>query len=262
MCNWDDGMKLACSFFLRDESKNYVSDSFNGSTLSSQWHKGYPWWSDHHNHSAVHRDKNVVVGSGRVLLKAEKVDGDDWITNSSGQTGYNDSINGGKWKKYCATTGVISVNSKHYNKGSYIEGSFKQPNSPRGYWTAFWLNHDGSWPPETDMFEYLSSHGTNTWYTATHGGGNEGAGWMYHSSVGNMRTQWNTFSIDWGWDYIDMYVNGNLYFSRRGTSDVSYQKDMFLIINTGIGAWESEPDSTTVWNTGLECQWIRSYQYY
>ncbi len=260
--NWDDGMKLACSFFLRDESKNYVSDSFNGSTLSSQWHKGYPWWSDHHNHSAVHRDKNVVVGSGRVLLKAEKVDGDDWITNSSGQTGYNDSINGGKWKKYCATTGVISVNSKHYNKGSYIEGSFKQPNSPRGYWTAFWLNHDGSWPPETDMFEYLSSHGTNTWYTATHGGGNEGAGWMYHSSVGNMRTQWNTFSIDWGWDYIDMYVNGNLYFSRRGTSDVSYQKDMFLIINTGIGAWESEPDSTTVWNTGLECQWIRSYQYY
>lgn len=259
--NPSDGEKMASSFYLRDESKHYVSDSFNGNSLSGQWHKGYPWYANYHNHSAVHRDENVVVGGGRVLLKATKVADNDWITNSKGQTGYNDSINGNKWKKYCAWTGVISVNNKVYNKGSYIEGSFKQPNSPRGYWTAFWLNGRDSWPPETDMFEYLSSMGTNTWYTATHGG-SEGAGWQYSGSVGNMRTQWNTFSIDWGYNYIDMYVNGNLYFSRRGTSDVGVQKNMYLIINTGIGAWESEPNGSTVWNTGLECQWLRSYQYY
>ncbi|MCH5187801.1 MAG: DNRLRE domain-containing protein [Oscillospiraceae bacterium] len=255
------GEALASSFYLRDESKQYVSDSFNGSSLSGQWYKGYPWYSNYHNHSAVHRNENVVVSGGQVTLKATPVASNDWIKNSSGATGYSDSINGGKWKKYCAYTGVISVNSKVYNKGSYIEGSFKQPNSPVGYWTAFWLNGRDSWPPETDMFEYLSSKGTNTWYTATHGG-QENAGWMYNGSVGNMRTQWNTFTIDWGYNYIDMYVNGNLYFSRRGTSDVDKQKNMQLILNTGIGAWETEPNSSTVWNTGLQCQWIRSYQYY
>ena len=257
----DSGVNKACTFHLRNEANNYVSDSFYGSSLSGQWYKGYPWYSNYHNHSAIHRNENVVVGGGRVLLKATKVGSNEWIKNSSGQTGYNDSINGGQWKKYCAYTGVISVNSKVYNKGSYIEGSFKQPNSPRGYWTAFWLNGRDSWPPETDMFEYLSSHGTSTWYTATHGG-SEGAGWMSDSSVGNMRTQYNTFAIDWGYNYIKMYVNGNLYFDRDNTSDVAQQKNMYLILNTGIGAWESEPDGTTVWDQGLECQWIRSYQYY
>lgn len=256
--NTGSGIRKACTFHLRNEANSYVSDSFNGSTLSSQWYKGYPWYANYHNHSAVHRDSNVVVSGGRVLLKATKRGDNEWIKNSSGQTGYSDSINGGTWKRYVAWTGVISINSKVYNKGSYIEGSFKQPNSPRGYWTAFWLNGRDSWPPETDMFEYLSSKGTSTWYTATHGG-TEGAGWQTSSAVGNLRTQYHTFAIDWGYNYMTMYVNGSAYFKAP---DTSYQKNMYLILNTGIGAWESEPDSTTVWNTGLECEYIRSYQYY
>lgn len=256
--NIGKGTKEACSFHLRSEATNYVSDSFDGNSISSQWYKGYPWYANYHNHSAVARDQNIVVSGGRVLLRADKVNSNTWIKNSSGQTGYNDSINGGTWKKYSAWTGVISINSKVFNKGSYIEGSFKQPNSPRGYWTAFWLNGRDSWPPETDMFEYLSSKGTSTWYTATHGG-NEGAGWMTSSAVGNLRTQYHTFTIDWGYNYMKMYVNGSLYFEAP---DTSQQKNMYLILNTGIGAWESEPNDTTVWGEGLECQWIRSYQYY
>ncbi len=256
--NPEGGNKKYCTFHLRDESAAYVSDSFSGTSISSQWYKGYPWYANYHNHSAVARDENIVVSGGRVLLEATKVASDNWIKNSSGSTGYNDSINNNKWKKYCAYTGVISINSKVYNKGSYIEGSFKQPNSPRGYWTAFWLNGRDSWPPETDMFEYLSSKGTSTWYTATHGG-TEGAGWQTSSAVGNLRTTYHTFTIDWGYNYMKMYVNGSLYFTAP---DTSYQKNMYLILNTGIGAWESEPDSTTVWGEGLECKYIRSYQYY
>lgn len=253
-----EGIRKACTFHLRNEANNYVSDSFDGNSLSGQWYKGYPWYSNYHNHSAVHRDSNVVVSGGRVLLKATRRGSNEWIKNSAGATGYSDSINGGTWKRYEAWTGVISVNSKVYNKGSYIEGSFKQPNSPVGYWTAFWLNGRDSWPPETDMFEYLSSKGTSTWYTATHGG-NEGAGWQYSSAVGNLRTQYHTFAIDWGYNYMKMYVNGKLYFTAP---DTSAQKNMYLILNTGIGAWETEPNSSTVWNTGLECEYIRSYQYY
>lgn len=253
-----DGIRKACTFHLRNEANNYVSDSFDGNSLSSQWYKGYPWYSNYHNHSAVHRDSNVVVNGGKVLLKATKRGSNEWIKNSAGATGYSDSINGGTWKRYVAWTGVISVNNKVYNKGSYIEGSFKQPNSPVGYWTAFWLNGRDSWPPETDMFEYLSSKGTSTWYTATHGG-SEGAGWQTNSAVGNLRTQYHTFAIDWGYNYMKMYVNGSLYFTAP---DTSAQKNMYLILNTGIGAWETEPNSSTVWNTGMECEYIRSYQYY
>ncbi len=253
-----DGIKKACSFHLRSEASSYVSDSFDGTSISSQWQKGYPWYTNYHNHSAVHRDSNVVVSGGRVLLKATKRGDNEWIKNSAGQTGYSDSINNNTWKRYVAWTGVISINKKVFNKGSYIEGSFKQPNSPRGYWTAFWLNGRDSWPPETDMFEYLSSKGTSTWYTATHGG-TEGAGWQTNSAVGNLRTQYHTFAIDWGYNYMKMYVNGSLYFEAP---DTSYQKNMYLILNTGIGAWESEPDSTTKWGEGLECKWIRGFQYY
>ncbi|MDO4562847.1 MAG: DNRLRE domain-containing protein [Clostridia bacterium] len=252
--NYSSSTFKACSFFIRDESVSYVSDSFRGTSISSQWYKGYPWYTNYHNHSGVANDSNIVVENGNVSLIATDQRG-KWIKNSKGSTGYQDTINN-VWRYYKAYVGVISINSKVYNRGSYLEGSFKQPNSPRGYWTAFWINGRDSWPPETDIFEFLSSKGGYTWYTATHGG-TEGAGWEYTSN--DLRTTWNTFTLDWGYDYMKMYINGSLYFTAP---DTSYQKNMYLILNTGMGAWESEPDDTTVWNTGLQLQWFRSYQYY
>ena len=66
--------------------------------------------------------------------------------------------------------------------------------------------------------------------------------------------------MDWGYDYIKFYLNGNLYASTQNDTSLAFQKNMRLIINTGIGGWENEPDDTMVWD-GLRCQFIRSFQY-
>ena len=68
--------------------------------------------------------------------------------------------------------------------------------------------------------------------------------------------------MDWGYDYIKFYLNGSLYASTQGSdTSLAFQKNMRLILNTGIGGWENEPDSTMVWDDGLRCQYIRSFQY-
>ncbi len=42
---------------------------------------------------------------------------------------------------------------------------------------------------------------------------------------------------------------------------IDFQKNMRLIINTGVGGWEAEPDNSMVWDDGLRAKWVRSFQY-
>ena len=143
-----------------------------------------------------------------------------------------------------------------------MEGTFKQPNCGYGYWTAFWLSGANEWPPETDIFEYLSSSGSagaHGWYTNMHMSTSSSQGNWYWGS--NLRTQYHRYSLDWGYDYMDMYYDGQLY--ARYTGDIVNKQNSsggcVLVINTGIGGWESSLPSE--YGIGMSMQWFKSWQY-
>ena len=257
-------------FYLRSEAVNYVSDNFKGNALNGQWWTNLPWkdnnpTNDSYNFTALIDHRNVIVENGELLLKATKIDGGDWVQDKSGETGiqYNNQYGKNKWYKWAGRVGVVSIQNKVYNKECLIEGSFKQPDSPIGYWNAFWLAGRDSWPPEIDIFEFLSSkYGHTSWNSNIHGQGDKNNLFGTSSSNGvNLTSGYHTFTMDWGYNYLRLYVDGRLFQHAENHSTLDYQKYMRLILNTGVGGWENEPDGNMKWNDGLRCQWIRSFQY-
>ncbi len=273
---WKRHSRERTVFYQRNEATaSRVSDSFKGTSLDkSKWLAQYPW-GDSHNHYGLCRESAIEVKNGIITLKANKIGDNDWPKSNSGktngQTGIDLSSYGfGGWKKWQAYVGVISPhknynaydNSVKYWRQSYMEGTFKQPNAGYGFWTAFWLSGANEWPPETDIFEYLSSSGSagaHGWYTNMHMSSSSSKGSWYKGS--NLRTQFHRYALDWGYDYMDMYYDGQLY--ARYTGDIVNKQNSsggcVLIINTGIGGWESSLPSQ--YGIGMSMEWFKSWQY-
>ncbi len=263
---WKKWSEAQGSFYLKSEASEYVADNFYGNSISSQWWTNYPWKSnnpknDSYNHSGLITKNNVIVENGELLLKATKSSG--WPTDISGETGISYNKWGKEWERWKGYVGVVSIQNKVYNKNCYIEGSFKQPESPIGYWNAFWLTGRDSWPPEIDIFETLSSaYGAKAWHTAIHGQNDQNNLFGKSSKDNiNITTGYHTFSMDWGYDYIKFYVDGKCFQRTHNNATLNFQKNLRLILNTGIGGWEAEPDDTMVWDDGMRCKYVRSFQY-
>ncbi len=263
---WKKWSEAQGCFYLKSEASEFVADNFYGNSISSKWWTNYPWkgnnpTNDSYNHSGLITKNNVIVENGELLLKATKVSG--WPTDKSGETGIQYNKWNKTWERWKGYVGVVSIQNKVYNKNCFIEGSFKQPESPIGYWNAFWLTGRDSWPPEIDIFETLSSsYGAKAWHTAIHGE-NDKNNLFGKSSKDNINitTDYHTFSMDWGYDYIKFFVDGKMFQRTHNNSTLEFQKNLRLILNTGIGGWEAEPDDSMVWNDGLRCRFIRTFQY-
>ncbi len=266
---WKMWAKANATFYLRSEVTAHASDNFYGNSISSQWWTNYPWkannpTNDSYNFTALISKNNVIVENGELFLKATKIGSGDWQKDLSGETGkyYSGDFGKNGWYKWAGYVGVVSIQNKVYNRQCYLEGSFKQPDSPIGYWNAFWLTGRDSWPPEIDIFETLSkTYGHNAWHTAIHGEGDTNNLFGKQTSSINVATGYHTFALDWGYDYVKFYVDGNLFQRGHNHATINFQKNMRLILNTGVGGWETEPDDTMVWNDGLRCKYIRSFQY-
>lgn len=252
-------------FYLKNEAEEYVCDNFYGDKLSDQWWNNYPWKkkdpvNDSYNFTALITKKNVIVENGELFLKATKATG--WPSNANGETGITYNKWGKGWEKWKGYVGVVSIQDKVFNRQCFVEGSFKQADSPIGYWNAFWLTGRDSWPPEIDIFETLSSsYGPYTWNTTLHGKNDTNNIGNKFTKSANLNTDYHVFSMDWGYDYIKFYLDGTIYMRYQNHDTVNFQKNMRLILNTGIGGWEAEPDETMVWDEGLRCKYVRCFQY-
>ena len=263
---WKKWSEAQGVFYLKSEASEFVADNFYGSSISSQWWTNYPWKNNNptnssYNHSGLITKNNVIVENGELFLKATKISG--WPTDTNGETGINYNKWGKAWERWKGYVGVVSIQNKVFNKNCFIEGSFKQPESPIGYWNAFWLTGRDSWPPEIDIFETLSSsYGARAWHTAIHGEGDKNNLFGKSSKDNiNITTGYHTFSMDWGYDYIKFYVDGKCFQRAHNNATLNFQKNLRLILNTGIGGWEAEPDDTMVWDDGMRCRFVRSFQY-
>ncbi len=259
--------KTAASFLIRSEKNIVMRDEFNGEELNTDiWKYNYPW-SDHHNYSAIARPSQVAVRDGKLVLTATRVADDNWIKDDKGETGYTDNIGEKKWRKYSHLTGVVYLPFSKYplNGNIYIEGKFRMPDKS-GFWPAFWLNGNNSWPPEIDIFEYLSNTPEKI-YVGIHrqdsskSNGDGGAGWWINRTSSFFQKEFHTYALDWGKTYINYYIDDILVKSIDDRAFIDNQKNMYMIINLGVGGWAEEPDDAVGDNTTYECDYVRIFRY-
>ncbi len=259
--------KNNATFLMRSHKNVIMSDDFDGNELdTSVWAYNYPW-ADHHNYSAVARKSQVAVKDGKLVLTATRVAGDNWIKDDKGETGYTDNIGEKKWRKYSHLTGVVHLPFSRYplNGNLYMEGKFRLPDRS-GFWPAFWLNGNNSWPPEIDIFEYLSNTPEKI-YVGIHRqdssrpNGDGGAGWWIDRTASFFQKEFHTYALDWGSTYINYYIDGVLVKSIEDRAYIDNQKNMYLIINLGVGGWAEEPEDNTGDNTTYECDYVHIYGY-
>lgn len=262
-----DQRKQNSSFMMRSYKNVIMSDDFEGNELNTNvWAYNYPW-ADHHNYSAVARKSQVAVRDGKLVLTATRVAADNWIKDDKGETGYTDKIGESKWRKYSHLTGVVHLPFSRYplSGNLYMEGRFRMPDKS-GFWPAFWLNGNNSWPPEIDIFEYLSNTPEKI-YVGIHRqdssreNGDGGAGWWITRTASFFQKEFHTYALDWGSTYINYYIDDVLVKSIEDKAYIDNQKNMYLIINLGVGGWAEEPTDNVGDNTTYECDYVHIYGY-
>lgn len=135
-----------------------------------------------------------------------------------------------------------------------------------GFWPAFWLNGNNSWPPEIDIFEYLSNTPEKI-YVGIHRqdsskpNGDGGAGWWITRTASFFQQQFHTYALDWGETYINYYIDDVLVKTVDDQAFIKNQKNMYMIINLGVGGWAAEPTDSVGENTTYECDFVRIYGY-
>ena len=131
--------------------------------------------------------------------------------------------------------------------------------SESGFWPAFWLNGRDSWPPEIDIMEYLTEEGWKIHSTVhrNNNGSDSSISTVINTSF-DPKGDYHTYAIDWNDARINFYFDDILVFSVKDTTFISNQKNMYMIVNLGVGGWAQEPSASSA---TFRCDYIRSYVY-
>lgn len=154
-----------------------------------------------------------------------------------------------------------------------FEARVKTPFS-QGLWPAFWMLggdiDEVGWPQtgEIDVFELRGQHPTII------GGSIHGPGYSGSSPVteeyqlldGRFDTEFHVFAVEWGPNYIDFYVDGDLYQQLtpasipEGTEWV-YDHDFFLLLNVAVGGnYVGNPNSNSRFPQTMTVDYVRVYE--
>lgn len=142
----------------------------------------------------------------------------------------------------------------------------------KGLWPAFWLlGNDcdqNTWPlcGEIDIMEYLGDNPT-TVFGSVHGPGySAGEAETKEFSLPNDRfdTGFHVFGIEWGPDYINYYVDDNLY-NQITPDDVPgewvFDHPFYIILNVAVGgSFPGSPNTETVFPQTMVVDYVRVYE--
>ena len=153
-----------------------------------------------------------------------------------------------------------------------IEARIRVPTGPDGLWPAFWMLGadiaEVNWPQagEIDVVEYVSRVPGEVFGTV-HGPGYSGGsafGGVYTFSE-PVSNEYHTFTIEWGPDVIDWYVDGTHY-HQAVPSDVLpnewvFNHPFFMLLNTAIGGNFGGPvDAGMTFPQDTLVDYVRVYQ--
>ncbi len=148
----------------------------------------------------------------------------------------------------------IQTNRAFTTKYGYFESRIKLPVG-RGLWPAFWLvprvdeqYGNWSWPPEIDIFEYLSYNRariSQTYHYAVYNENGGALGQVERVMVFpyDMTESFHTFAINWTPEQIVWYIDGvETFRSSRDTAPHPIDQDMMIIVNLVSGGLAGPSD--------------------
>ncbi|WP_235298676.1 glycoside hydrolase family 16 protein [Portibacter marinus] len=168
------------------------------------------------------------------------------------------------------TSGRIKTQGLFDQAYGRFEARILMPYGP-GIWPAFWLLgsdiDEVNWPQcgEIDIMEYRGQE-PNIIHGSVHGPGYSG-GNAITKSYGLQKARFDTdfyiYAIEWGGDYIDFFVNDDLY-QRITPEDVTgewvYDHPFFIILNVAVGGnYVGFPTDQTVFPQTMLVDYVRVY---
>ena len=142
----------------------------------------------------------------------------------------------------------------------------------KGLWPAFWLLgndcEQNIWPQcgEIDIMEYLGDS-PSVVFGSVHGPGysaGEAETKEYALSNDRFDTGFHIFGIEWGPDFINYYVDGDLY-NQITPDDVAgewvFDHPFYIIMNVAVGgSFPGSPNEETVFPQTMVVDYVRVYQ--
>ncbi|WP_334161340.1 family 16 glycosylhydrolase [Phenylobacterium sp.] len=157
---------------------------------------------------------------------------------------------------YGYTSGLLSTQASFSQTYGYFEMRADLPDAA-GAWPAFWLLPvDGSWPPELDVMEALTSDPNAAWTTKHSGlGGHTSEGRQHY--VPETADGFHTYGALWTATEIVWYIDGAEVF--RAATPADMHKPMFMIANLALGGWGGTIDDGDL-PAEMRIDYIRAYQ--
>lgn len=169
------------------------------------------------------------------------------------------------------TSARITTKDKFEQTYGKIEARIKMPYGA-GIWPAFWMLgadiDDVGWPQcgEIDIMEFRGQE-PSTIHGSLHGPGYSGGQpktKRYDLTAARFDTDFHTFAVEWGNDFIRWYVDGNLYQSVS-PGDVNgewvFDHDFFIILNLAVGGnYVGWPNDQTVFPQQMTIDYVRVYK--
>lgn len=248
-CNTDETQKVT------NFTELVMSDEFDteGAPDSSIWKfdigTGDNGWGNQELQYYTNRTENVKVDNGYLLITAKKED-----------------FEGSNY-----TSGRLITKGLFEQKYGRFEARIRMPYG-KGLWPAFWLlgsNIDNvGWPQcgEIDIMEYLGDAPTVA-FGSVHGPGysaGEAESKKYTLTNDRFDTGFHIFGIEWGPDYINYYVDGDLY-NQITPEDVNgewvFDQPFYIIMNLAVGGnFPGSPNAETVFPQTMVVDYVRVYQ--
>ncbi len=165
------------------------------------------------------------------------------------------------------------INTKDLYQKTYgrFEARIKLPWG-QGLWPAFWMLgadiDNVGWPTcgEIDIMEFRGQQ-TSIVHGSLHGPGYSGGNPVSdHYELTNTRfdLDFHLFTVEWGEDYIDFYVDEKRYHSVKKEDvpgDWVYDHPFFIILNVAVGGnYVGAPNSSTVFPQTMLIDYVRVYE--
>ena len=280
--------KLEATINLADDYQLMFEDEFTGSSLdASKWNTSFLWGpyltinSEEQYYvdtlgsdagSTTPSNTPFVLDNGVLSITARESDDINSFPIPASIPGSTEQIwqdnptyqQNNDYSPGSYTSGIMTTYESFKFVNGYVEMRAKIP-SGQGLWPAFWLlnGYYVGQQPEIDILEVLGHNPHQSFHTfhrlengvsqsdqGSTDNGNPGVGYS---------DDFHTYGVRWQRGKIDWYIDGQIVYTYED-SDVPYQL-MYVIVNLAVGgAWPGSPDSTTVFPSSLDIDYIRVYQ--
>ena len=233
--------------------KRVFYDDFTAPLDLNKWRLGQPWGNFHpgslHTHydtegkeTYISKENNLILEVRHRALDVVKSDLPDWRQSDSLPD------------KFTIPNAIGLVTTKESWHYGWFEAEIKLPKGTP-LWPAFWLSGQHSWPPEIDIFEAYSKHGSDyrDWFlfkkrphvkiqpNLHYGVVEEGTKAMYGAydvPVWNATERFVQYACWWEKDFIRIYYDGIMVFECTNPDVLKwynkYWHEQFIIINNGV----------------------------